>query len=75
MDFPAIEGAVREQAARMRRAARPGTTVLRRGGLRKLLTRRVAAGVSHRIGTGADVDDHIVVVPDQQGVFRLDPIG
>ncbi|MFI7542789.1 hypothetical protein [Actinoplanes sp. NPDC049599] len=75
MDFPAIEQAVREQAARMRRAARPGLATLRRGGLRKLLTRRVAAGVSHRIGTGADVDDHIVVVPGEQGVFRLDPIG
>ena len=75
MDFPAIEAAVREQAARMRRAARPGAATLRRGGLRKLLTRRVAAGVCRRIGTGKDVDDHIVVVPGEQGVFRLDPIG
>jgi hypothetical protein len=75
MDFPAIEHAVREQAARMRRAARPGLAALRRDGLRKLLTRRVAAGVSLRIGTGADVDDHIVVVPGEQGVFHLDPIG
>jgi hypothetical protein len=75
MDFPAIEAAVREQAARMRRSARPGPATLRRGGLRKLLTRRVAAGVSHRIGTGVDVDDHIVVVPGEQGVFRLDSIG
>ncbi|GAA3336457.1 hypothetical protein GCM10020358_08690 [Amorphoplanes nipponensis] len=75
MDFPAIEQAVREQAARMRRAARPGLTALRRDGLGKLLKRRVAAGVSRRIGTGRDVDDHIVVVPGEQGVFRLDPIG
>lgn len=75
MDFPAIEGAVREQAARMRRAARPGLATLRRAGLRKLLTRRVAAGVCRRIGTGKDVDAHIVVVPGEQGVFRLDPIG
>jgi hypothetical protein len=75
MDFPAIEAAVREQAARMRRAARPGRATLRRGGLRKLLTRRVAAGVSLRIGTGKDVDDHIVVVPGEQGAFRLDSIG
>lgn len=75
MDFPAIEGAVREQAARMRRAARPGLATLRRAGLRKLLTRRVAAGVSLRIGTGKDVDDRIVVVPGEQGRFELDPIG
>jgi len=75
LDFPAIEGAVREQAARMRRSARPGLTALRRGGLRKLLTRRVAAGVSLRIGTGKDVDDHIVVVPGEQGAFRLDRNG
>jgi hypothetical protein len=75
MDFPAIEDAVREHAARMRRAARPGLGALRRGGPRKLLLSRVAAGVSWRIGTGADVDDHIVVVPGAQGVFRLDPIG
>jgi hypothetical protein len=75
MYFPAIEGAVREQAARMRRAARPGLTALRRGGLRKLLSRRVAAEVSLRIGTGRGVDDHIVVVPGEQGVFRLDSNG
>ena len=75
MDFPAIEAAVREQAARMRRAARPSLAALRRDGLRKLLTRRVAARVSLRIGTGKDVDEHIVVVPGQQGVFRLDPNG
>jgi hypothetical protein len=63
MDFPAIEPAVRQQAERMRRAARPTPRALRRDGLRKLLTRRVAAGVSLRIGTGKDVDEHIVVVP------------
>jgi hypothetical protein len=62
MDFPAIETAVREQAASMRRAARPGLWTLRPGGLRKLLLRRVAATVSLRIGTGRDVDDHIIVV-------------
>jgi hypothetical protein len=75
MDFSAIEAAVCEQAARMRRSARPGLTALRRDGLRKLLIRRVAARVSLRIGTGEDVDEHIVVVPGQQGVFRLDPNG
>ena len=75
MDFAAIEPAVREQAARMRRAARPGLATLRRHGVRKLLTRRVAAGVSRRIGTGKDVDEHIVVVPGEQGAFRLDSIG
>ena len=75
MDFPAIEPAVREQAVRLRRAARPTPAALRRDGLRKLLLRRVAASVSRRIGTGADVDAHIVVVPGEQGVFRLPPNG
>ncbi|MFI7369895.1 hypothetical protein ACIBSW_07400 [Actinoplanes sp. NPDC049668] len=64
MDFPLIEPAVREQAVRMRRAARPTWSALRRSGLRKLLTRRIASQVSTRIGTGADVDEHIVVVED-----------
>ncbi|GID92332.1 hypothetical protein ACFQFC_40935 [Amorphoplanes digitatis] len=64
MDFPLIEPAVREQAVRMRRASRPTLTALRRSGLRKLLTRRIASQVSTRIGTGADVDEHIVVVED-----------
>jgi hypothetical protein len=61
MEFPAIEAAVREQAVRMRRLSRPTLTALRRAGLRKLLTRRVAAGVSLRIGTGKDIDQHIIV--------------
>ena len=61
MDFPAIEAAVREQATRMRRSARPTVSSLRRSGVRKLLTRRVAANVSLRIGTGKDVDQHILV--------------
>jgi len=62
MDFPLIEPAVREQAVRMRRASRPTWSALRRSGPRKLLTRRIAAQVSTRIGTGSDVDEHIVVV-------------
>lgn len=73
MDFPAIEPAVREQAVRMRRAARLSLGTLHRDGLRKLITRRVAARVSTRIGTGVDVDEHIVVVPGEQGAFDLDP--
>jgi hypothetical protein len=63
MDIPAIEPAVREHAARLRRAARPSLAALRRDGLRKLLFRRVAAAVSLRIGTGKDVDAYIVVLP------------
>jgi hypothetical protein len=61
MDVPAVEAAIREQAVRMRRLARPTLPALRRTGLRKLLTRRVAAGVSLRIGTGKDLDRHIVL--------------
>lgn len=62
MDFPRIEAAVREQAVRMRRASRPTPAALRRSGPRKLLVHRVASQVSTRIGTGKDVDEHIVVV-------------
>ena len=64
MDFPRIEAAVREQAIRMRRASRPTLAALRRSGPRKLLFCRVASQVSTRIGTGKDVDEHIVVVED-----------
>jgi hypothetical protein len=60
MRFDTIEPAVRAQAARMRRAARPTLPALRRRGLRRLLTSRIAAGVARRIGTGRDVDQHIV---------------
>ncbi|OJF13161.1 hypothetical protein BG844_16725 [Couchioplanes caeruleus subsp. caeruleus] len=63
MDFPAIAPAVAAQAAVHRRAARPGLATLRPGGLRRMLTRRVAATVSRRVGTGQDLD-RLIVVPD-----------
>ncbi|AGZ43262.1 hypothetical protein [Actinoplanes friuliensis] len=61
VEFGRIEPAVREQAVRMRRAARPGVAALTPSGLRRLLVRRVAAQVATRIGTGKDVDEHIIV--------------
>jgi hypothetical protein len=67
LDFPDIEPTVREQAARMRRASRLSLAALRRDGLRKLLMRRVAARISTRIGTGKDVDEHIVVDEPTRG--------
>jgi hypothetical protein len=59
-----FEAAVREQAIRMRRASRPTPAALRRSGPRRLLVFRVASQVSTRIGTGKDIDEHIVVVTD-----------
>ena len=59
MDFPRMEPAIREQAERLRRSARLGAGL--RLGVRRLLTRRIAARVALRIGTGTDLDQHIVL--------------
>ncbi|MFI7602956.1 hypothetical protein [Actinoplanes sp. NPDC049681] len=61
MDFPAIAPAVAAQAAVHRRAGRLRLSALRPSGLRRMLTRRVAATVSERVGTGKDIDELIVV--------------
>ena len=58
-DFPRMEPAIREQAERLRRSARLGAGL--RLGVRRLLTRRIAARVALRIGTGADLDQHIIL--------------
>lgn len=58
-DFPRMEPAIREQAERLRRSARLGAGL--RLGVRRLLTRRIAARVALRIGTGTDLDQHIVL--------------
>ncbi|BCJ48564.1 hypothetical protein Asp14428_00390 [Actinoplanes sp. NBRC 14428] len=61
MDFPAIAPAVAARAAAHRRAGRLTLAALSPTGLRRIVTRRVAATVSHRVGTGADLDPLIVV--------------
>ncbi|MEV6600925.1 hypothetical protein AB0M36_29370 [Actinoplanes sp. NPDC051346] len=63
MDFPAIAPAVAAKAAEHRRRARPTLATLRPRGLRRILTHRVAATVSRRVGTGHDLD-HLIVGPD-----------
>ncbi|MEV4640909.1 hypothetical protein AB0J80_26575 [Actinoplanes sp. NPDC049548] len=62
MDFPAIAPAVAAQAAVHREAGRLRPAVLRPSGLRRTLTRRVAATVSERVGTGKDLDELIVML-------------
>ncbi len=59
VDFPIIEESVREQAARLRRPFAPILGELPGRGLRRLLLRRVAAGVSGRIASGKGLDEHI----------------
>jgi hypothetical protein len=61
MDFPGIEPALTRQAAQLRRPGAPIVGTVPGRGLRKLLIRRVAAGVSHRVATGRGLDEHIVL--------------
>ncbi|GAA2483105.1 hypothetical protein [Winogradskya humida] len=67
MDFPRIAPTVTRHAARLRAEVRPGLAVLRRGGLRRLLTARLAAAASLRVGTGKDLDQ-LILVPEPLGV-------
>ncbi|MFI5935233.1 hypothetical protein [Actinoplanes sp. NPDC051494] len=62
MDFPAIAPAVVRHAATLRRGARPGPGLLRRGGLRRFVYARMAATAARRVGTGQGLD-HLIVVP------------
>jgi hypothetical protein len=59
VDFAAIEPAVAKQAAQLRRPGRPIAGTLPGRGLRRLLIRRVAAGVSRGVATGRGLDEHI----------------
>ncbi|AGL18369.1 hypothetical protein [Actinoplanes sp. N902-109] len=60
MDFPAIAPAVTAHARDLRRSARLRLDVLRRGGLGRLLTARLVATASRRVGTGHGID-HLIV--------------
>ena len=59
-DFAAIEPAVARQARQLRQPGRPIVGTLPGRGWRKLLIRRLAAGVSKRVATGRGLDEHIV---------------
>ena len=48
------------QAVQLRRRRRGRSAALARSGPRKLLIRRVAAGISRRVSTGRDLDAHIL---------------
>jgi hypothetical protein len=61
-DLTRFEGAFAEQAARLRRAARPGGGATVRGNdLKRLAVRRVAARLAGRLSTGEGLDDRIVL--------------
>jgi hypothetical protein len=59
IDFRFIGPAIARQATQLRRPGRPIVGTLPGHGLRKLLIRRVAAGISRRVSTGAGLDPHI----------------
>ena len=61
--FPLVAGAIGEQAARLRRLARPGVSDIRHADPRKLIKRRIAAEVSRKVATGKGLDQHIVAAP------------
>ncbi len=61
-DLTRFESAFAEQAARLRRAARPGGGVTVRGNdLKRLAVRRVAADIAARLATGDGLDDRIIL--------------
>ena len=59
IDFRFIEPAIARQAIQLRRPGRPIVGTLPGRGLRKVLIRRVAAGISRRVSTGKGLDAHI----------------
>ncbi len=63
IEFPLVEPAVARQAIQLRRPGRPIVGSLPGRGLRKLLIRRVAAGISRRVSSGEGLDPHIAFHP------------
>jgi hypothetical protein len=61
--FDALAPSIAAQAARLRRPFAPIGGEIRARGLRRLLIRRVAAGISHRVASGAGLDPHITFSP------------
>jgi hypothetical protein len=60
-EFAAILPAIARQAKRLRRPFGPFAGRIRRGGLRRLLVRQVAARISHRVATGHGLDERILL--------------
>jgi hypothetical protein len=61
-DLTRFERAFAEQAARLRRAARPGGGVTVRGNdLKRLAVRRVTADIAGRLATGDGLDERIIL--------------
>jgi hypothetical protein len=59
--FPSLIPAITRQAGHLRRLGEPFHGRIRARGLRRLLTRRIAARVAHRIATGDDLDGSIAL--------------
>ncbi len=61
-DLTRFERAFAEQAARLRRAARPGAGASVRGNdLKRLAVRRIAADIAGRLSTGDGLDERIIL--------------
>ena len=60
-DFPGIEPSIAEQSVRLRRQSRLRALRPTPRSLRRLLTRRFAAGISHRVSSGHGLDENIVL--------------
>ena len=59
-DVARFERSLTEQAATLRRAARPGAPEVRRVGQRRLAERRIGADIARRLATGDGLDEHIL---------------
>jgi hypothetical protein len=59
-DVAGFERSIAEQAARLRRAARPGGPEVRRVDQRTLAERRIGADIARRLATGDGLDEHIL---------------
>jgi len=70
--FADLEPSIARQAKRLRAPGASFTGEIRARGLRRLLTRRVAARVSHRVSTGHRLDPHITLpaAPSRLGAAR-----
>ncbi|MCA2216410.1 hypothetical protein [Jidongwangia harbinensis] len=62
-DVARFERSLAEQAARLRRAARPGGAEVRRTDQRTLAERRIGADIARRLATGDGLDDKILLYP------------
>ena len=59
--FPELVPSIARQAGRLRRLGSPFNGSIRARGLRRLLTRRIAARVAHQISSGDGLDESIVL--------------